>query len=172
MTLDEQDELAGRIAGLWPGTQVIDRRATPSHGYRAVHLVPTIGRCQVEIQLRTMFQDLWAQLMETYGDMWGRQIRYGGEPDDPDQVIPSSIPRTGAGGGHGISRREAVENWKGMADPIYSLAAMENEVAKLRAAGVGTAGIDERVEEMNAQFRVLRDSIAPLRAVLDRRDLD
>ena len=58
MTLDEQDEIAAAIAELWPSTQIVDRRASPSHGYRAIHLVPEklAGR-PVEIQLRSMFQD-------------------------------------------------------------------------------------------------------------------
>ncbi|MGB7053632.1 MAG: hypothetical protein WBG41_18860, partial [Acidimicrobiales bacterium] len=76
MTLDEQDQIAAAIAKLWPETQIIDRREIPSHGYRAVHLVPRIGRCPVEIQLRTLYQDTWAQLMESFGDRWGRAIRY------------------------------------------------------------------------------------------------
>ena len=42
MTLDEQDEIAAAIAELWPSTQIVDRRASPSHGYRAIHLVPRI----------------------------------------------------------------------------------------------------------------------------------
>jgi hypothetical protein len=43
MSLDEQDAIADKIRGLWPDAQLFDRRANPSHGYRAIHLVPRIG---------------------------------------------------------------------------------------------------------------------------------
>jgi ppGpp synthetase/RelA/SpoT-type nucleotidyltranferase len=68
MTLDEQDQMAALVQGLWPGARLIDRRAKPSHGYRAVHIVPRVRYCPVEIQIRTLYQDGWAQTMETLGD--------------------------------------------------------------------------------------------------------
>lgn len=85
-TLDEQDALADRITELWPGAKVIDRREKASSGYRAVHVVPRIGRCDVEIQIRTRYQDTWAQVMEGLGDAWGRAIRYGGGPDEANRL--------------------------------------------------------------------------------------
>jgi len=56
---------------------LIDRRATPSHGYRAVHVIVRLGELKVEIQVRTQLQDLWAQVIETLGTKWGRELRYG-----------------------------------------------------------------------------------------------
>ena len=81
MTLAEQDALAARIAGEFAGAEINDRRARPSHGYRAIHVIVQIEECPVEIQVRTRLQDLWAQAMESLGDVWGRQIRYGLPPD-------------------------------------------------------------------------------------------
>ena len=80
MTLDEQDALVASILELWPDAAVIDRREIPSHGYRAVHVVPKIQGHSVEIQVRTIYQDTWAQMMERFGDIWGREVRYGGQP--------------------------------------------------------------------------------------------
>jgi hypothetical protein len=62
-----------------------DRRAEPSHGYRAVHLITRVDSYLVEVQVRTKRQDQWAQMVERLADAWGRQIRYGGDPDDPDR---------------------------------------------------------------------------------------
>jgi ppGpp synthetase/RelA/SpoT-type nucleotidyltranferase len=67
--------------------RVRDRRSEPSSGYRAVHVVVYVGTIPVEVQIRTVFQDLWAQAFERLADSWGRGIRYGQEPDDPDRVI-------------------------------------------------------------------------------------
>jgi ppGpp synthetase/RelA/SpoT-type nucleotidyltranferase len=47
MTLDEQDAVTGQVESLWPGARRVDRRATPSHGYRAVHVVVQVKGCPV-----------------------------------------------------------------------------------------------------------------------------
>lgn len=82
--LDEQDGLVRFLSTLFDGRkQVIDRRADPRSGYRAVHLVVHGYLARVEIQIRTRIQAEWADLYEGIADRWGRQIRYGGRPD-PD----------------------------------------------------------------------------------------
>ena len=67
------------ITEAFPGSELLDRRQMPSFGYRAIHVISRVERCPVEIQLRTHYQDTWAQAMEFFGDRWGRAIRYGGE---------------------------------------------------------------------------------------------
>ena len=73
----------------------IDRRLEPSHGYRAVHVVV---RCQgrwIEVQIRTRLQHMWAEVAERLADMWGRQIRYGMPPDDPERPFGDQMTRRG-----------------------------------------------------------------------------
>ncbi len=81
----------------WP--KVKDRRSKPMHGYRAVHLVVQVDDLPIEVQVRTRMQDRWAQITEGLADKWGRQIRYGGVPDDPERVTLASQ-------GTPITRRE------------------------------------------------------------------
>ena len=81
MTLGQQDDLTARVAALFPESRVIDRRASPNHGYRAVHVAARLQGRWVEIQLRTDHQDAWAQLMERFADRVGREVRYGQLPD-------------------------------------------------------------------------------------------
>jgi ppGpp synthetase/RelA/SpoT-type nucleotidyltranferase len=59
-----QDDMATRLSAMYPASQVIDRRARPSHGYRAVHVIVMEGDCRVEIQIRTRRQDDWARMVE------------------------------------------------------------------------------------------------------------
>lgn len=87
---DQQDEIAGRIVAAFnvAGERapiVKDRRTTPSYGYRAVHVIVHVDGLPLEIQIRTHLQDMWAQIVESLGDRWGRGIRYGEGPPDPDQ---------------------------------------------------------------------------------------
>src|ERR1035437_7190684 len=83
MTLGQQDALGQQILQFWPQAKVVDRRTSPTFGYRALHIIPRIDGRWVEIQIRTSYQDTWAQVMEIFGDLWGRDVRYGGAPSDP-----------------------------------------------------------------------------------------
>ena len=161
MTLDEQDAFASQIQGLWPDAMVIDRRREPSHGYRAVHVVPRINRCSVEIQLRTLYQDLWAQAMELYGDVWGRAIRYGGEPLDPDAPVA---------GEDSLSRRQIVDFWKSISDRLFQLAQLENSVARLRlspSSGDNQLQIAAMEAEIETGFAYVKDLVQNLRNIFE-----
>ena len=89
----EQDRVVERIRGLFPDTRTIDRRAVPSHGYRAVHVIVRTQGCLVEVQVRTHMQDIWAQTVERLADTIGRQIRYGEPPTDPDKLVARGVTR-------------------------------------------------------------------------------
>lgn len=147
MTLTQQDEVSKRILGIWPSARVSDRRESPSFGYRALHLVPQVGGCQVEIQVRTLYQDTWAQVTESLGDRWGRAIRYGGLPDDPDAVVSS-----------GVTRREVVEHWIGCSPEIADLERREDFRERMA---------DAMSEEELAEFdRELRGDLGDYRDIL------
>jgi putative GTP pyrophosphokinase len=64
---------------------LVDRRLTPSHGYRAIHLIAAINGKPVEVQLRTQLQHFWAEISETAADVFGIAVKYGGAaPGRPD----------------------------------------------------------------------------------------
>jgi hypothetical protein len=151
MTLTEQYALAERIRVLWPGAVIVDRCAAPSHGYRALHVVARVDGCLVEIQLRTAPQDTWAQLLEALGDTWGRSLRYGGEPDDSEQVVSPQ--------GDGCSRGEAIERCRTWADRLHDTAALVDRATRLDPDGDEYRLI---VEEMEAANRAMRESAARL----------
>lgn len=79
-TLLEQDGLTAAVASQFPGARVVDRRAVPMHGYRAVHVVIQVSGCWIEVQLRTLLQHAWAEVFERAADIIGRRIRYGELP--------------------------------------------------------------------------------------------
>lgn len=82
-----QDEAAEKISVLYQQLgcrcRLIDRRADPRYGYRAVHLIVHIDQMPLEIQIRTQMQDTWANIVERLADRWGRGIRYGQDPEAP-----------------------------------------------------------------------------------------
>ena len=83
MSLDEQDAVAGAIAGLYEHDAdcVKDLRLTPHSGYRAVHVWLRLP-VRVEVQVRTHMQSAWANAYEAAADALGREIRYGQLPTD------------------------------------------------------------------------------------------
>jgi hypothetical protein len=91
--LAEQDALVGEIVKLFDHVRVQDRRIKPSQGYRAVHVIAVVDERPIEIQVRTLQQDAWAQTMEKLADMVGREVRYGGPPIRGGQTAAFAVGR-------------------------------------------------------------------------------
>jgi len=73
----EQDRLVASLIELFSESTVVDRREKPSHGYRAVHVIVTIEKRTVEIQIRTALQQEWAEVSEKLADLIDPAIKYG-----------------------------------------------------------------------------------------------
>jgi ppGpp synthetase/RelA/SpoT-type nucleotidyltranferase len=77
-SVHDQDALVGQLRAAFVRATVVDRRESPSHGYRAVHVIVEDGERPVEIQVRTSFQHLWAEFSEKLSDVIDPSIKYGG----------------------------------------------------------------------------------------------
>ncbi|MFT3897180.1 MAG: hypothetical protein QM719_05725 [Thermomonas sp.] len=77
-----QDQAVRALDVFIDNPKVYDRRKTSSNGYRAVHLVADIEGRKVEVQVRTKFQHLWAEISEKVSDTMGPDLKYGvGDPE-------------------------------------------------------------------------------------------
>lgn len=129
--------------------KVKDRRDEPSHGYRAVHVVVTVQDLPVEIQIRTERQDTWAQIVESLGDRWGRQIRYGKGPAEPDRPI---MP------GMSVTRAELWTLVQGMSDRTDAVERWQQSVMKIvRFQEEATATMSADDPDMLAAVAVLTE---------------
>lgn len=135
MSLDEQDAVAGAVAGMFNhGTDVIrDLRLEPHSGYRAVHVWLRLP-VRVEVQIRTHMQGEWANTYEAAADVIGRDIRYG------------QMPTRG-------TERDVVEALRNIsvatiADAERERNGLERELLRLRELGIGGVPIfDRQVED-------------------------
>jgi ppGpp synthetase/RelA/SpoT-type nucleotidyltranferase len=83
----EQEHVVSKLLEIFPGAGVMDRRKTPSYGYRAVHIVVKTSDKLVELQIRTRLQHLWAEVSEKYGDLFGSEIKYGGGDEQLRELL-------------------------------------------------------------------------------------
>lgn len=83
----EQERVVASLRALFPAASVVDRRPSPSHGYRAVHIIPEVSGKAVEIQVRSSLQHLWAEFSEKLSDKVDSQIKYGRGPDQVKIVL-------------------------------------------------------------------------------------
>ena len=71
LNLKEQDDLTARLSELFPDSKVVDRRRNPMHGYRAVHVIARYSGVPIEVQIRTRYQQAWADATERLADSCG-----------------------------------------------------------------------------------------------------
>jgi putative GTP pyrophosphokinase len=83
----EQDRAVAELREVFQGAVIVDRRAKPSYGYRAVHVMVQIDDKHVEIQIRTGLQHLWAELSEKLSDVFDPAIKYGGGDKSVTQTL-------------------------------------------------------------------------------------
>jgi ppGpp synthetase/RelA/SpoT-type nucleotidyltranferase len=89
--LVEQDRAVSSLREVLPDASVVDRRSSPSYGYRAIHVIVTVTDRLVEIQVRTRLQHLWAELSEKCSDVFDDPaIKYGGGRDDVRRMLQSA----------------------------------------------------------------------------------
>jgi ppGpp synthetase/RelA/SpoT-type nucleotidyltranferase len=162
MNRTEQDELVARIVELFPGADKKDRRAEPSHGYRAVHVIVEVEQRFVEIQVRTTLQDLWAQVFERLADRWGRGIRYGDLPNDPDAEV-----------GGGYTRRKIVEQLMEQSERLHMLEELAVDFAQDEKEQAETDELTSQVEaspylKSDPRLMELRESLEEHRERLQR----
>lgn len=77
-SISEQEALVAKLMILFEKHRLSDRRIKPSSGYRAVHLIVQPFDQEIEIQIRSLFQHLWAELSEMIADQGGHDLKYGG----------------------------------------------------------------------------------------------
>jgi putative GTP pyrophosphokinase len=83
----QQDRVVNSLSTLFTGSTVVDRRANPSHGYRAVHVIARVEDARIEIQVRTEMQHFWAQLSERLSDIIDPSIKYGGGDSNIQEAL-------------------------------------------------------------------------------------
>jgi GTP pyrophosphokinase len=82
-----QDAAVAILKATFPEASVVDRRMNPSYGYRAVHIIVTTGGRNIEIQVRSKLQHLWAEFSEKLSDVVDPKVKYGGGPEALSRML-------------------------------------------------------------------------------------
>lgn len=93
LNLTAQSGLAAEIVTQFGAERatIRDLRVNPHSGYRAVHVWLVLPAGRVEVQIRTIYQSLWANVYEGLADLVGRGIRYDEPHSDP--VVQQIVDR-------------------------------------------------------------------------------
>lgn len=154
----EQERVVDLLANLFEDAAIIDRRANPSYGYRAVHVIVTRGEKLVEIQVRTSYQHVWAELSEKLSDVFDPTIKYGGGNETVRQVL---MKWSGV-----VEKEEAVER---------TLAGVQQQLAELLTQTTLSETDEANVFQLEAEIgrqeqeRVERrtDNLAAMREAIE-----
>lgn len=89
-TMAEQHTVFDRIRATWEVMRERDYQATPRDGYRARHIVVRVRERPVEVQVRTLLEDAWANASEALAKSVDPDIKYGGGPSAARDVLDSA----------------------------------------------------------------------------------
>lgn len=158
-----QDETVAEVVRIFSdgakAPRTIDRRDSPSSGYRAVHVIVHCGAVPVEVQARTRLQHRWAQTFERIADNWGRGIRYGGLPDDPERDVRIGSSR--------ITRAGLVDLLHGYSAQIDTVESAQVELSTLRTA-LELARADGALPDQD-EYHAIWGEVEELENQVDRR---
>ena len=91
----EQERVVEALRAAFAKASVVDRRASPSYGYRAVHVIVDVSGRLVEVQVRTVLQHTWAEISEKLSDVLDPAIKYGGGPDQVKGALANGSTAVG-----------------------------------------------------------------------------
>ena len=86
-TITEQQQVLDSIRRTWDVVRERDYQATPRDGYRARHIVVRAQGRPVEVQVRTLWEDMWANASEALAKSIDPEIKYGGGPPDVRRAL-------------------------------------------------------------------------------------
>ncbi|MEU5090796.1 hypothetical protein [Streptomyces sp. NPDC021356] len=172
-----QDEAVRAIALAFDSaereTKVIDRRAQPSQGYRAVHVIVYPDGIPVEVQVRTQWQHEWADMFEKLADLIGRGIRYGEPPahwwDAVAHATDGKTPKQAA-----VFRElyDASYRWhEALAKSAVALSDLIDALEDAEVSGVGKTEVQELWDDVREDLAEFRERMSGMTPVSDRGDL-
>ncbi|HUY44555.1 MAG TPA: hypothetical protein VMV92_02325 [Streptosporangiaceae bacterium] len=106
-----------------------------------MHVVVSFDDLNIEVQVRTLGQHLWADLMERLADRLGRQIRYG-EPMSPRAGRNPEAARSIVGAMMSLSETWAADEPAVPAHVVLRLDEFTEDLWAAFSQAIAAAGID------------------------------
>lgn len=156
----DQEQVIASLRTTFPGASVVDRRANPSYGYRAVHVVASISEKLIEIQVRTSLQHLWAELSEKFSDVYDPNIKYGGGKERIRQFLTNASENVATLEKDFMDIEEVQTELNRIEYPNAS-EELQTEIAQLRERAVKLrAGMSQSTERLTIAFHDMISELA------------
>lgn len=142
-----QDQVVAFLKTDFPEAAVIDRRVSPSYGYRAAHIIAEVSGKPIEIQVRSSLQHLWAELSEKASDILDPTIKYGGGPDSWRTILTVSSKEVAAYEKLERTCFEALASYEAFATSHENLKMATGKLLEFDLPDPEVQGIRKRLED-------------------------
>ena len=142
-----QDQVVAFLKTDFPEAAVIDRRVSPSYGYRAAHIIAEVSGKPIEIQVRSSLQHLWAELSEKASDILDPTIKYGGGPDSWRTILTVSSEEVAAYEKLERTCFEALASYEAFATSHENLKMATGKLLEFDLPDPEVQGIRKRLED-------------------------
>jgi len=154
-----QERVVTSLTKLFPQAPVVDRRARPSHGYRAVHVIVILGNKPVEIQVRTALQHVWAELSEKLADVVDPAIKYGGGSEATAKVLLEASTT--------IAQHETQEIALAKLESQVSAMLLEERLEKEKEEGLISLRLEIKATQ-ESQISIRENTVMSLRRIIEQ----
>lgn len=167
-TMIEQQQVLDRIRKTWQVIRERDYQASPRDGYRALHVVVRVRERPVEVQIRTAWEDMWANASEELAKRVDPAIKNGGGPPAVREVLEDLSLLCA-----GLDAAFANRDTRAPGDSLKELLTAAGVAILLRALASipsDTLPGEFEVAFSDAQNQIVREAIESVMRVLQSRE--
>ena len=161
-TITEQHQVLDSIRRTWEVVRERDYQTTPRDGYRARHIVVRAHGRPVEVQVRTMWEDMWANASEALANSIDPEIKYGGGPPDVRRVLDDASVLCAGLDAAAVSRdpgaRESPDLGRAL-NELLTGAAAAIQLRALASIPSDTLPAEFELAFNDAQHRIVSDAV-------------
>jgi len=161
-TITEQQRVLDSIRRAWELVRERDYQTSPRDGYRARHIVVRAQGRPVEVQVRTLWEDMWANASEALANSIDPEIKYGGGPPGARRVLDDASVLCAGLDAAAVSRhtggRDSPDLGRALTE-LLTAAAAAIQLRALASIPSDTLPAEFELALSDAEDRIVRDAV-------------